>query len=101
MALCLLKHAHARVDLLGRPCALYYLRTKDGAEVDFCLATDDGPDLMVEAKLSDPTPAGSLVNYHRRYNIPGVQVVLHLKREKKEKGIEIRRGIDFLRSLTA
>ena len=37
------------------------------------LATDDRPDLMVEAKLSDPTPAGSLVNYHSRYNIPGVQ----------------------------
>lgn len=101
VALCLLKHAHAQVDLLGRPCALHYLRTKDGAEVDFCLTTDNGPNLMVEAKLSDATPAGSLVNYHRRYNIPGVQVVLHLKREKEEKGIEIRRGTDFLTSLTA
>jgi len=26
---------------------------------------------------------------------------LHLKREKEEKGIEIRRGLDFLTSLTA
>jgi hypothetical protein len=31
--------------------------------------------------------------------IPGLQAVLHLKQEKIEKGIEIRRGADYLKSL--
>lgn len=97
---CLLKHAYANKDLLGRPCALHYLRTKDSAEVDFLLATDDRPELLVEIKRSDSAPARTLINCSKRYDIPGVQMVLHLRREKEEKGIEIRRRIDFLSSLS-
>ncbi len=63
------------------------------------LATENRPELLVEVKRSDSAPARTLVNCSRRYNIPGVQVVLHLRREKEDKGIEIRRGIDFLSSL--
>ncbi len=101
VALSLFKHACASVDLLGRPCALNYIRTKDGAEVDFCLVTDNRPELLIEVKLSDYNPHRALVNYNRRYGIPGAQVVLRLKRERAEKGIEIRRAADFLGSLSA
>jgi len=31
--------------------------------------------------------------------IPGQQTVLYLRQEKVEKGIEIRRGVDYLKSL--
>jgi hypothetical protein len=37
-------------DLLGRPFSLHYLRTKDGAEVDFCIAENNVPKLMIEVK---------------------------------------------------
>jgi len=98
-ALCLLKHVFAQVDFLGQPFSLHYLRTKDGAEVDFCLARGNKPELLIEVKQSDPDPGRALVNFHNRYEIPGIQLVLHLKREKKEKGIEIRNGEAYLGSL--
>lgn len=99
VALCLLKHVYALVDYKGRPYCLNYLRTKDGAEVDFCLVNGDQPELMIEAKLSDPKPGRALINFNRRYQIPGMQVVLNIKREKKEKGIEIREALVYLSSL--
>lgn len=101
VALCLFKHACAVADLLGRPCALHYIRTKDGAEVDFCLVTNNRPELLVEAKVSDSRPSRALVNHNKRYGIPGVQVVLYLKREKENRGVEIRKADDFLSSLSA
>lgn len=54
---------------------------------------------MVEVKRSDPIPSKSIINFRKKYGISAMQLVLHLKREKKEAGIEIRRGMDFLRSL--
>jgi len=99
VALCLLKHVYAQVDLKGQPFALHYMRTKDGAEVDFCLVRGNEPQLMIEAKRSDPSPGRSLLNFHKRYGIPGIQVVMHLKRENEDRGIEIRRAEDYLCSL--
>ncbi len=99
VALSLLKHAWGRTDLLGQPCALNYLRTKDGAEVDFCLVREDHPERLIEVKRSDSKPAPALVNFQKRYDIPSVQAVLHLKREKIERGIEIRKGMNFLSQL--
>jgi uncharacterized protein len=99
VALCLLKHVYAKADYEGQPYALHYLRTKDGAEVDFCLVKDNTPELLIETKRADSNPGRALMNFHQRYGIPGIQLVLHLKREKKEKGIEIQRGETYLCSL--
>ena len=99
VALSLLKHVYGMVDYLGKPYSLNYMRTKDGAEVDFCLVNGDRPELMIEAKRSDSAPGRSLLYFNRKYDIPGLQTVLHLKHQKVEKGIEIRSGADFLKSL--
>lgn len=99
VAVCLLKHVYAQVDLFGQPWALNYLRTKDGAEVDFCLVKNNKPELLIEVKRSDPKPGRGLLRFHHRYAIPGMQLVMHLKREKKDKGIEIRRAREYLCSL--
>jgi len=98
-ALCLLKHVCAQVDFGGQSCSLNYLRTKDGAEIDFCLVTNNRPELMIEVKRTDSHPESALINFHKRYGIPGIQLVLHLKREKKEKGVEIRKADVYLREL--
>ncbi len=98
-ALSLLKHVYGMVDFKGLPYALNYLRTKDGAEVDFCIVNDNKPELMIEVKRSNPEPGKALINFNKRYNIAGIQLVLHLKREKQEKNIEVRRGINYLSSL--
>ncbi|MBU1172056.1 MAG: ATP-binding protein [Proteobacteria bacterium] len=99
IALSLLKHVYHQEDCLGTPWSLNYLRTKDKEEVDFCLVNNATPSLMIEAKRSDTSVARSLISFHTKYHIPGMQLVLHLKHEKVEKNIEIRRGIDYLRTL--
>ena len=100
VANCLIKHVCHQVDFYGKPYSLNYLRTKDKAEVDFCLVNNNKPELMIEVKRSDSTPGKALLNFNKKYSIPGLQVVLHLKHERLENDIEIRRGIDYLKSLS-
>ncbi len=99
VALSLLKYVYHQIDSLGSPYSLNYLRTRDKSEVDFCLVKDNKPLLMIEAKRSDSKPGKAIQNFHKKYNIPGMQLVLHLKHERIDKDIEIRRGIDYLRQL--
>jgi len=99
VALCLLKHVYGMVDYQGKPYSLNYLRTKEGNEVDFCMVNGNTPELMIEVKTSDSNPGRSILNFRKKYGIPGLQVVLRLKHEKMEKGIEVRRGLDYLKSL--
>lgn len=99
VALSLLKHAWGRVDLKGQAASLHYVRTKDGAEVDFCVTRDNEPEWLIEVKRADENPGRALVNFSRRYDAPAVQVVLRLKRERKKQGVEVRRAKDFLASL--
>lgn len=98
-ALCLLKHVYGLVDFQGRPYALHYLKTKEKKEVDFCIVNDDKPELFIEVKRSDPKPTNALLYFTNKYAVPGMQLVLRLKREKQAKGVEIRRGLDYLKSL--
>ncbi len=98
-ALCLLKHVYGRVDFQGRPYALHYMKTKEKKKVDFCIVNDDNPEMLIEVKRSDPEPTEALLYFTNKYAIPGVQLVLRLKRERQKKGVEIRRGFDYLKSL--
>jgi len=99
VAVSLLKHVYGLNDYLGQPYTLNYLRTKDGAEVDFCLVKKNAPELMIEVKRSASNLGKSLLNFHKRYNIPAIQLVLHLKHERKKDTIEIRKGVDYLSEL--
>ena len=99
VALCLLKHACAIVDLEGKAASLHYIRTKDGAEVDFCLTQDNTPELLIEVKRSEARPVRALINFSKRYDIPATQLVLHLKQERVDKGVTVRRGMTYLESL--
>ncbi|MBF0449535.1 MAG: ATP-binding protein [Candidatus Magnetomorum sp.] len=99
VALSLLKHVYAMEDYEGQPYSLNYIRTKDGAEVDFCLVNHNEPQLMIEVKRTSTKLNNAIINFHNKYKISGLQIVLHLKQERIEKNIEIRRGADFLKSL--
>ncbi len=99
VAMCLLKHVYARVDLEGKPVSLHYVRTKDGAEVDFCLVLNNIPELLIEVKRSEAQPTRALINFSKRYDIPATQLVLHLKRERMDRGIKICQGMKYLESL--
>jgi uncharacterized protein len=54
---------------------LHYVKDRDQKEVDFLLACDQKPFLLVEAKLSDTAPSESLVKFTKQLNVPGVQLV--------------------------
>lgn len=101
VAVCLFKHAMGMTDSQGKAHALHYLRTKEGKEVDFCLLRQGNPVLLAEAKLSGSTLIPQLALFSERLRVPAVQLVRHLKRERKEAGIEIRNALTFLASLPA
>ena len=55
--------------------SLHYLRNKDKQEVDFLIAENNRPFLLVEAKLSDDAPSASLYTFQKLLNVPAVQLV--------------------------
>lgn len=54
---------------------LYYLRNKEKKEVDFLLTKDHEPFLLIEAKLTDTTPAPALLEFQSVFKIPAIQLV--------------------------
>jgi len=90
-AVCLLKHVYGQVDLLGKNISLNYIRTKDKAEIDFCLTQDNKPIQLIEVKISKANPGRALIKFSKKYDIPAMQLVMNLKHERMDKGIMIRR----------
>lgn len=99
IAVSLLKHTYAQCDYEGVLSELYYLRTKEKDEVDFCLVKEGCPELMIETKVTGPNVSASLYKFHRKYGIPACGVFYSLKREKKEKDIAFYKADQFLRTL--
>lgn len=99
MALNLLKHVYYLRDYQGKTVELRYVRTKDGKEVDFCLVEENKPQVIIEVKNSDNQLDPSLKFFADRYNLAATQVVKELKRERKYGKIELRRALDYCRSL--
>jgi predicted AAA+ superfamily ATPase len=99
VASCLLKHVFAKIDYLAESCSLKYLHTKDKREVDFALTCDHQIIKIIEVKHADSSISPHLRYFHEKYNLPAVQVVKELKRERMEKSIEVVLGTTFLKSL--
>jgi len=97
-ALSLATKAAAEEDLSGVSAALHYVRTKDGREVDFCFVRDGKAQFLLETKLSDSNISKNLQYFCSRYDIPGIQLVKNLKRERQE-GIEVRSADTWLSEL--
>jgi hypothetical protein len=47
------KELHFREDCLGEEGKLYYVKNKDGKEIDFCISKEDRPSLLLEVKWND------------------------------------------------
>ena len=99
VAVCLKKHVYAKIDYLAEDYSLRYLRTKERHEVDFALVCDDIIRKIIEVKHANHNLGKGIVYFHEKYQLPSVQVVKTLKREKREKGIEILDGLHFLKGL--
>jgi uncharacterized protein len=75
----LLKWVHYQQDVLGKEMSLHYIRTRDEAEVDFCLVNGGKLTQQIECKLSD-TKRHPALNRFARENpeVESIQLVRHL-----------------------
>ena len=56
--------------------SLHFIKDKEKREVDFLVAKDSKPFLLIEAKLSDTQPSKPLVAFQNRLHIPAIQLTL-------------------------
>ena len=63
--------------------SLHFIKNKEQQEVDFLVARDRKPFLLVEAKLSDDQPTAALRKFQSQLNVPAVQLISDAKTFKK------------------
>ncbi len=97
----ILKELNFMEDTLGVDAKLYYVRTKDGKEIDFLVCIDNKPSSLIEVKYSDDQPSKQFKHFEDYFlGIPKIQLVRTLNREKTyPNGIEIRSVISWLSTI--
>lgn len=101
VAAALLKESHYQQDIMGNYIELFYLRNKDGNEIDFLITKDARPIKMIEVKLSDDQFSKSFGKFlPDDATIHRLQLVGSLNREKtfRDKS-EIRLAKKYLATL--
>ena len=63
--------------------SLHFIKNKEQQEVDFLVARDRKPFLLVEAKLSDDQPTAALRKFQADLKVPAVQLISDAKTFKK------------------
>lgn len=102
VAAMLLKHVHFLQDSRGKGVALHYIRTKDGAEVDFALSDGDGLTDLIECKVADAQPHRALMNFAARFpDARPVQLVRDLRQEEFRQAVHITNTAAWLAALAA
>ena len=102
VAAMLLKHAHFRQDAQGKSIGLHYIRTKDGAEVDFALSEENRLTHLIECKLSDKVPHRALTRFANHFaEAEAVQIVYELRQEEHRAPVHILDAASWLRGLAA
>jgi predicted AAA+ superfamily ATPase len=98
----LLKHVHWRQDTQGVDTGLHYVRTKDGAEVDFCLSEQQALTHLIECKLSDNQPHRALVRFAAQFpQAQAIQLVPDLRQPEAWRGVRVERAAEWLLQLQA
>ena len=75
-------------DRYGINAGLFFVRTHDGAEVDFLITVDDKPYLLVEVKEGQPEVSKSVYRFSHELKVPCVVVTSRRGISKKIKGSE-------------
>lgn len=96
----LLKLVQWQQDTRGTAADLHYLRTKDGAEVDFALSEGDTLTHLVECKLSDAKPHRALARFAEQWPLSqAVQLVRECRAEADFGRIQLREAALWLAAL--
>ena len=102
VAAMLLKHVQFLADARGQATALHYLRTKDGAEVDFAIARDGALVQLVECKLSDERPHRALRRFAEQFPAAeAVQLVRDARQPQDLPPLLLRPAATWLQALSA
>ncbi|MBK8741069.1 MAG: ATP-binding protein [Betaproteobacteria bacterium] len=102
VAAMLLKQVHFLQDSAGRDVGLHYIRTKDGAEVDFALSEAGGLTQLIECKSGNNKPHRALARFAAQFaGVEAVQVVRDLRQEEFRSGITITDAASWLGRLAA
>ena len=101
VACALLKEIHYRADCYGEEQYLYYLKNKDGKELDFCITDNQAPKLLIEVKWSDEKVSPNFKIFQKFFpKVKMMQIVKNLKREKTfPNGVEVRSAHRWLSML--
>ena len=96
------KELHFQADCLGEEGQLYYVKDKDGREIDFCITANNIPSLLVEVKWNDNNLSANFEVFKKFFpDIKMIQVSKKLAREKTfPNGAEIRRASKWLAELS-
>jgi hypothetical protein len=96
------KEIHFREDCFGEERKLYYIKNKDGKEIDFCIASNAIPSLLIEVKWRDNNLSPNFENFRKFFpNIKMIQISKELNREKTfPNGTELRQASKWLSELS-
>ena len=102
VATALLKHVQWQHDVQGKEAGLHYIRTTDGAEVDFALSNKNQRTQLVECKLTDEKPHRALQRFAReKAPMQAVQVVRNARHSYTLGDIQIAVAAEYLSELVA
>ena len=102
VAAMLLKHVHFLQDSQGKAVGLHYLRTKDGAEVDFALSDNQELTHLIECKWADAAPHRALKRFAEQFpQAEAVQLVRDLRQDEFRAPLRITHAADWLAHLAA
>jgi predicted AAA+ superfamily ATPase len=98
----LLKQTDFLRDSTGQDAGLHYVRTKDGAEVDFALSNGQQLTHLIECKLGDTKPHTALTRFAAQFSeAKAMQLVFNLRQEEFRNGIAITDAAKWLNTLAA
>lgn len=92
------KEIHFREDCFGEERKLFYIKNKEGSEIDFCVTSDNIPSLMLEVKWKENNLSANFAKFKKFYpDVKMVQISKVLDREKTfAGGEELRRASGWL-----
>jgi len=93
---------HYRGETTGRDVGLHYIRTKDGAEVGFCLSCDGALDQLLACKVSDTRPQRALLRFAAQWaDAEAVQLVRDARQVERRGVIAIEPAAAWFARLDA
>ncbi len=96
----LLKNVQWRQDTRGAVADLHYIRTKDDAEVDFCLSEGDTLAHLVECKLTDAKPHRALTRFAEQWpQAQAIQLVRDCRAEADIGRLQVRDAAQWLAAM--